>query len=198
MKELIKGWLRTKNISVMLGHHRVESLFTYEMYRFRDARGKYCMIEVVYDGFAILGTYRSLETVRLEGSVDERRPVLMYDYLDSLLQEWDDKTEFNKNPASDVTKSKLDRMVKVRMNKLFADLYATHTENFRVEYVDMVGGNVSIVVVTYSALGQKFMPLHFNIGKPSLVHKLNFGVISEEFRIFIEDIGKITGGVVWG
>lgn len=199
MRELIRAWAESKGVSAWLGHESVGDVFTYEMYRFRCVDGKYRSIDVVYDSSRIIGSLSALNTNLLETksmSLIKPKPVIVFPVLDSISCTWNSLKELNANGPKPISEKVFNKMVSVYFQQIMNRLYAVATEHFRVVSVQ-IPGRMASFVVTFRGIDDFLQPVKLHLGEVSAVVDYDFGVLTPEYKRFVEQLGEVTGGVVW-
>lgn len=198
MKGFIREWVKTKRPQVILGHKEVTLGLTYEFYEFLGWDDKFYSISLVYNDFNILGSMKSINTLRLFGDSEPStmKPMGLYEVLDNSLECYETKEDWLRNRARLITKEELSKFLGIYYNRISEAVLNTNTDKFTV--VNFTFSNETAVAVYFNFDGILQMPLKMYIGEPSVVKIRNYGEDTLEFRSFVERLGQaINSMVIW-
>jgi len=199
VKDLIMKWLHGKVLAV-LDNKSYTSPVEHYYYAYLGVDNRTHSFSVIVNGDRLLPLSKREKgspVKLLEGGsiASDNREKSVFDILDEALESFDTRDEWFEKSTKPMTPTKLQDILAVVTQKAVSNIYSVRSENFRVSNVRVLTLNQVMVDFVFNEI--PYLPIPLTLGTTTAVRERNFGVHTQEFKQFVEDLIASYGKIVW-
>lgn len=186
-------------MSMLLGYKVVGDRVYYQHGGFMCEDGKCYSFNIINTDTQILGTLRDDNVLMLPESQQwdkstKRIPSGLSDTLDRFLVEYDTFEDFKRNMPKDISAKDINSLMEPYYDNVISQLKSVTVGIFNTQTAYRKD---EFAVIFFTVKGRVEMPIRLLIGEPSLIQERYYGNYTGEFKRFVEELGNLTGGIVW-